>query len=143
MGPRTDRPSPGSSPPGLLGSSGLFSEEAGRRAGAAITIAGWTAGYPLGLRYVRRAAYRVTAGDVGTLVTAELLGTAAAGLLVVDTDAPEQAVSGVLTAGFGLGALVGDRALVRRFDHTEAEARLLLLGTVAGSLIGLAFPALT
>ena len=48
----------------------------------------------------------------------------------------------MLTGGYALGALVGDRVFVRPFDHTESDARLLGLGTGAGALIGLAIPAL-
>jgi hypothetical protein len=105
-------------------------------------VAGGAAGYPFGLRYSRRVPYRVTAGDVGALVTTELLGVAAASTILADTDPSDEAVFGVLTAGYALGLVVGDRLLVRRFDHTDAEARLLLLGTVAGGVMGAAIPAL-
>ena len=49
---------------------------------------------------------------------------------------------GVLTAGYALGALAGDRFFVRPFDHTESDARLLALGTGAGAVMGLAIPVL-
>lgn len=127
---------------GLLGTTGLMSTESRARAGTGVVLAAGAVGFPLGLRYVRRAPYRVTAGDVGTLISAELIGTAAASILIADDNVSEEAVFGALTAGYGLGLIGGDRWLVRKFDHTEAEARLLLLGTLAGGLIGTAFPVL-
>ena len=98
-------------------------------------------GYPLGLHYVRNAPYRLTAGDIGTVVTAELLGVGLAGALIPD-DASTEVASGVLTAGFAAGLLAGDQLLARPFDHTESEARLLAVGTGAGALIGIALPVL-
>jgi hypothetical protein len=108
--------------------------EAGALAGAGL------AGYPLGLRYPRRARYTVTAGDVIALWTPSVLGLATAGTIISTVDDPsEAAVSGALTAGLVTGLVVGDRLLVRRVDHTEGEGRLLMLGTIAGSLLGGAF----
>ena len=128
---------------GLLGTAGLFDHNtAGARTGTAAIVGAGVLGYPLGLRYVRTAAYRVTAGDVGTLVTTEYLGMAALGALLPDR-ASDNVVFGTLTAGFALGALAGDQLLVRPFDHTEAEARLVQYGSAAGALVALAVPVLT
>ena len=127
---------------GLLGTSGVFDNKSGTRVGTAAILGAGILGYPLGLQYVRTAPYRVTAGDVGTLVTAEYLGVAALGALLPDR-ASDKAVFGTLTAGFALGALAGDRLLVRPFDHTEAEARLVQYGSAAGALVALAVPVLT
>lgn len=130
---------------GLVGASGLIEDNEGAARVAAVgVIAAGALGYPLGLRYVRTAPYRVTAGDVGTLVPAELLAmTAVATLIPRGTweDNTKVAV-GALTAGFMTGAIMGDRLLVRRFDHTEAEARLMMYGTAAGALVGVALPVL-
>jgi hypothetical protein len=41
-----------------------------------------------------------------------------------------------------VGVLAGDRLLVRPFDHTESDARLLALGTGAGAVMGLVIPVL-
>ena len=99
-------------------------------------------GYPLGLRYVRTAPYRVTAGDVGTLSTTEVLGLGVAATLLPED--PSRVVGwGVSGAGFVLGAIAGDRLLVRPFDHTESDARLLQYGSVAGALVGLILPVIT
>lgn len=127
---------------GLLGTGGAFKSEGGARVGAAVTVVAGMFGYPAGLRYIRDASYRVTAGDVGTLVPTELLGMSAAAMLLPD-NADDQAAFGALTAGFVVGAVAGDRLLVRPFDHTEAESRLFSLGTGAGALLGLALPVLT
>jgi hypothetical protein len=128
---------------GILGTVGLFDNNtAGARAGAAAIVGAGILGYPLGLRYVRNAPYRVTAGDVGTLVTSELIGMAAAGVLVPNSSSPELTF-GMLTAGFTLGAFVGDQALVRPFDHTESDARMLQYGSLAGALVALTIPVLS
>ena len=98
-------------------------------------------GYPLGLRYVRTAPYRVTAGDVGTMSTAEVLGLGVAATLLPED--PSRMVGwGISGLGFAAGALAADRLLVRPFDHTESDARLLQYGTVAGSLVGMIIPVL-
>ena len=130
---------------GVLGSFGVFDyNEGSARAGLLGIIGAGAVGYPLGLRYVRGAPYRVTAGDVGTMVTSEFLGMGAVATLIPqDTweDHPHLSAA-LVTGGFALGALAADRFLVRPFDHTEAEARLLQYGAVAGGLIGIALPVL-
>jgi hypothetical protein len=119
---------------GVLGMAGRFNGGTSRVATGLIVGAG-ALGYPLGLRYVRTAPYRVTAGDVGTLVTSELLGISAAGTFLPNN--PSKNVTfGVLSGGFALGALAGDRWLVRPFDHSESEARLVQVGALAGGLVG-------
>jgi hypothetical protein len=126
---------------GALGTAGMFNDRGSGRAASAVVIGAGALGYPLGLRYVRDAPYRVTAGDVGTMVTTELLGLGVAAALIPDR-ASDAVAFGLLTAGFAAGAIAGDRLLVRPFDHTEAEARLLELGAGAGALMGLAVPVL-
>jgi hypothetical protein len=126
---------------GASGVAGMYENRGSGRAASAIIIGAGALGYPLGLRYVRDAPYRVTAGDVGTLVTAEWLGLGVAATLIPET-ASREVGYGLLTAGFAMGAIAGDRLLVRPFDHTESEARLLALGAGAGALMGLALPVL-
>ena len=109
------------------------------RIAVAATVGAGALGYPLGLRYVRSSPYRVTAGDVGTLSTAEALGLGVAATIIPD-NASRVVGWGLAGAGFALGAIVGDRLLVRPFDHTESDSRLLQYGTVAGSLVGLIVP---
>jgi hypothetical protein len=126
---------------GLMGTTGAF-DNSGSRLAAALVVGAGAAGYPLGLSYVRNAPYRVTAGDVGTLVITELLGLSAAATLLPNGNPSHELVYGVLTAGFALGAVAGDRLLVRPFDHTESEARMLQYGATAGALVALVVPVL-
>jgi hypothetical protein len=126
---------------GLAGSSGMFDTDASGRVGTALIVGAGALGYPLGLRYVRSAPYRVTAGDVGTLVTTEFLAMSAAGALLPNHSSARM-VYAALTGAFAVGAIAGDRLLVRPYDHTEAESRLVQYGAGAGALVALAVPAL-
>ncbi len=126
---------------GVLGASGMFENNFSGRLGTALIVGAGAMGYPLGLRYVRTAPYRVTAGDVGTLVTTEFIGMAAAATLLPDAASPAVGY-GLLTAGFAAGALAGDRLLVRPFDHTESEARLVQYGAGAGAVVAMIVPVL-
>ena len=126
---------------GTLGAVGALQENGSARVASVGIIAAGALGYPLGLRYVRGAPYRVTAGDIGAMFTSEILGLGAAATLLPDSPSQEL-VLGALTAGYAIGALAGDRFLVRPFDHTESDSRLLALGTGAGALMGLAIPVL-
>ena len=127
---------------GVMGALGAYNDSTSDvtpRIASAIILGAGAAGYPLGLRFVRTSPYRVTAGDVGAMFTAELLGLGAAATLIPDS-ASIQLGFGLLTAGYVGGAILGDRLLVRKFDHTESDARLLGLGTTAGALMGIALP---
>jgi hypothetical protein len=46
------------------------------------------------------------------------------------------------TLGAVVGMMAGDRFLVRRYDHTRAEADRIALGTGAGALMGAGIAAL-
>ena len=126
---------------GLMGSSGMFERNGAGRVGTALIVGAGALGYPLGLKYARSSPYRVTAGDVGTLVTTELLGMSAAAALLPNSP-NEKAVYAALTGGFALGAILGDQLLVRPYDHTESESRLVQVGAAAGALVALAVPVL-
>ena len=120
----------------------LWRDEGSRRAAAALVLGSGVVGYPLGLRYARTRAYRVTAGDVGTLVAGELLGMTTVATFIPQNIDNERQVAAFLAGGFVLGAIAADRLVVRRFDYGEAESRLLQLGTAAGAVVGLAVPVL-
>lgn len=122
-----------------LGTAGLFKDHSNNRLSVAAIVGAGALGYPLGLRYVRTAPYRVTAGDVGTLVTTEFLGMGVAASLLND-HANDKLVWGLVGSGFAIGAIAGDRLLVRPFDHTESDARLFQYGSFAGALVGLIAP---
>jgi len=127
-----------------FGAAGFYNDNNSTttRFAVAATVGAGALGYPLGLRYVRTSPYRVTAGDVGTLTTAELLGLGVAATITPD-DAGRVTGWGLAGAGFALGAIAGDRLLVRPFDHTESDARLLAYGAGAGALVGLILPVIT
>jgi hypothetical protein len=126
---------------GTLGSVGALDESAGRRASTAVGIAALAAGYALGPSYARQRRTVVTAGDSRLLLPAAFSGaalTAAAGFAATEDDHARAAAA---TLGFVAGALVADRALVRRFDYTEPEAALVGLGTTVGAGVGLSIAA--
>ena len=124
-----------------LGGAGSFRNNSSNRIATAAIVGAGALGYPLGLRYVRTAPYRVTAGDVGTLVTTEFLGMGVAATILGE-DSDDRLGWALVGTGFTLGAIVGDRFLVRPFDHTESDARLLQYGSVAGALVGMIGPVL-
>jgi hypothetical protein len=123
----------------VAGAVGAYetSSDAVGRATIGSGLAALAAGYAFGPRYARVRHYTVTSGDVSTLSTAATIGAAfgaAAGLAVNDDDA-RAPLAGV-SAGLVAGALLGDRLLVRRRDHTQSEANLVSLGTGVGGLLG-------
>lgn len=125
---------------GLAGSLDAFNESDTGRPVIGAGIAALAAGYALGPRYARVRAYSVTAGDVQTLVPAGAAGAllgASLGAAVDDRDGGRAAWAGA-TAGLVTGALLADRVLVRRFDHTSSEADLAQLGTLLGAGVGAA-----
>lgn len=124
---------------GLIGTFGGFSGDNARGEVAGVVGAA-LAGYPLGLRYVRRSAYVITPGDVSTMFTTALIGVLGAATFIGEDDPAEQVVAATLTAGLIAGTLAGDRIFVRRNDFTESEGRLMGLGALAGALLGIAAP---
>ena len=121
---------------GIIGAAGGFrADESGRASVGAIVAAGGV-GFPLGLRYVRGTRYVVTAGDVMTLALAGTLGVAVASTPLMDANISVETVAAALTTGFVIGQAVGDRVLVRPFDHTQGEGSLLWVGASAGALMG-------
>jgi hypothetical protein len=126
---------------GISGGFGAWDTDGNHRLASALIVGAGALGYPVGLHYVRDAPYRVTAGDVSTLLTTEVLGMGAAATLLTDGSSSAAAYS-LITAGFAAGVVGGDRWLVRPFDFTESEARTLQYGGVAGALVGVALPVL-
>jgi hypothetical protein len=105
------------------------------RAEVATILASGLIGYPLGVLYPRNADYQVTPGDIQTLWT-----TAGVGMLTtaafLDDRSSGRTIAASLTAGGLLGVIVGDRFLVRRYDHSRTDAGRVSLGSLAGSLMG-------
>jgi hypothetical protein len=112
------------------------------RAVVALTLASGIIGYPLGVLYPRNANYNVTPGDIQTLWPSAGLGALAASVFLDDNPSNE-AVAAALTAGGVVGMVVGDRFLVRRFDHSRADGGRVTVGAVAGALMGAGVAALT
>jgi len=81
----------------------------------------------------------VTAGDVGTVTPLAFSGAAlgAAAGWAANGGGGQGAWLGA-TAGFVTGAVLADRLLVRRFDHTASEADLMQLGFGVGAGLGAA-----
>jgi hypothetical protein len=124
---------------GLLRMSGGFQGDEAR--GEVLGLVGASLlGYPLGFRYARRVPYAVTAGDMGALTTASLLGILSSSVLIAEGSHSDANVAAVLTSGLVAGSILGDRVLVRRFDHTDNEGWLTGVGALAGGLMGLAIP---
>jgi hypothetical protein len=92
--------------------------------------------------YPRNANYSVTPGDIQTLWPSAGVGALAAAVFLGD-DASKSAVAATLTSGTVVGMIVGDRLLVRRFDHSRADGGRVTLGAFAGSLMGAGVAALT
>lgn len=140
---------------GLLGVAGQFeeyrcrdtgfgNEECDSRFGRAdygVLAATALAGYPLGLQWVRRASYGITAGDVRATLTSGVVGALTSAAFLPD-DADERTRLGIVTAGLVAGVVTGDRLFARRFDYTRGQGVLLGVGAVGGGLIGLALPTL-
>ena len=93
------------------------------------------AGYPLGVLYPRNSSYNVTPGDIRTLWPAILIGVGA-GISFLPESPKESTAWGAGTLGGVIGVIAGDRFLVRKRDHSRTDAGRLLLGTIAGGLMG-------
>jgi hypothetical protein len=99
-------------------------------------------GYPLGILYPRNARYHVTPGDIETLWGTTLLGMATAGTFLSDKSSGRTRAASLTTGGV-LGMIAGDRFLVQRFDHSRTDGSRVVLGTVAGGLMGAGIATLT
>lgn len=120
---------------GGIGTAGGWQGD-GHRGEMAGTVAAALAGYPLGLSWVRHSKHAITAGDITTISTASLIGTAAAGALVPD-DPEGGVVSAALTSGFVGGAFAGSRLFARPYDLTQSQGNQISLGALAGALIAI------
>ena len=109
---------------------------------AAVALVG-ALGYPVGVRYPRRASYTVTAGDIGGMSTVGFVGATMAAAFLGQADVPsEERIAAYVGTGYLAGLFVGDRLLARRYDLTRSQSMLLNVGAIAGGLVGVAFPVL-
>lgn len=131
---------------GLTTWAATLSFDASGRAQAGAVAASGLIGYPLGLAYARRTAYRVTAGDVEATGTAGLVGALYGGFAATvpnnSGDISNQRYAIGLGAGYVAGLLVGDRVISRKFDLTQSQASIAAIGAFAGGLMGLTIPVL-
>jgi hypothetical protein len=114
---------------------------ASRRTTAGLIVASEPIGYLLGVRYPRVSSYAVTAGDLNAMQTSALVGgVVGAALISNGGGASDRQVGAAVGAGYIGGLLVGDAAIARPFDLTNADANLVTVGAVAGGVMGLAVP---
>lgn len=122
---------------GMLGTAGALDREASARPAAVVASAALLAGYALGPMYPRRAGYTVTDGDVRAMTLTTTIGIAGAAIPFIDAGRPgSRTLAATLTAGMVVGALAGDRLMVRPRDHTSSEATLLWTGASVGASLG-------
>jgi hypothetical protein len=113
------------------------------RAEVTLILASGIIGYPLGVLYPRNAHYNVTPGDIQTLWGTTLVGMATSGALFLGDKSSGRAVATALTAGGVAGIIAGDRFLVQRYDHSRTDGGRVVLGAVAGGLMGAGIATLT
>jgi hypothetical protein len=123
--------------------SGLVGTGAGNKSRALITVAGLAAGAPLGQAYAALAPYNVTVGDLSTLAASAGVGMLGGMTVIADHHPADREVAAALAIGGAVGLVIGDRMLVRVFDHTPAEGRLVMVGGLAGGLMGAGVAMLT
>ena len=113
--------------------------------GIAASVAGGEAlGYALGVRYPRRASFKVTAGDMNAVQTAGLVGALYGGAALAAMDNRGAREIGItIGSSYLAGMVVGNYAIARREDLSTSEANIATVGAIAGGLIGLAVPVLT
>jgi len=103
---------------------------------AGIAMGGMVVGAVLGAGYVSSMPYKVTAGDIQTLWAAGAVGAVLGSATYAGSTATDSRMATALGLGSALGLFVGDRFLVRRYDHSRTDALYVQLGAAAGSLMG-------
>jgi hypothetical protein len=110
---------------------------------AGLTLAGMIAGAPLGQAYAALAPYHVSVGDLTAMSASAGVGMLAGLTVIANGERTDRQVSAALAIGGAAGLLFGDRLLVRRYDHTLSEGRLVVAGGLAGGLTGAGVALLT
>ena len=123
--------------------AGLEAPGSPNKTRSGLTLAGMIVGAPLGQAYAALAPYNVAAGDLTAMTAAAGVGMLAGLSTVASGTRTDRQVAGALAIGGVAGLIVGDRLLVRRYDHTPAEGRLVVVGGVAGGLMGAGVALLT
>jgi hypothetical protein len=113
-----------------------------RTSAATVALVG-AIGYPIGVRYPRRASYTVTAGDIEATSTAGLVGALIGASVLGGIDSPTGTqIAAYVSTGYLGGLLAGDVLLARPFDLTRSQANIVNIGAFAGALVGIAAPVL-
>lgn len=122
---------------GLSAAFNATTDSSLRRAASGAVLAGALAGYGLGRQYVRHASYNVTPGDIRMMHVTGALGVAASLIPFFGADdVSSRSLGSALTAGLLTGTVIGDLVYTRKFDHTDSESWRVVLGAVAGGLVG-------
>jgi len=113
--------------------------------GMAAAVAGSEVlGYALGVRYPRRASFRVTAGDMNAVQTAGLVGALFGGAVLSAMDGVGPRETGItMGSSYLAGIVIGNYTIARLEDLSTSEANIATVGALAGGLIGVALPVLT
>lgn len=106
------------------------------RSKAGIAMGGMVLGAVLGAGYAGGMPYKVTAGDMQTLWAAGAVGAVLGSATYAGGTVSESRQATALGLGSALGLFVGDRFLVRRYDHSRTDATYVQLGAIAGGLMG-------
>lgn len=113
------------------------------KARAAFTVGGMMLGAPLGQAYAALAPYNVSVGDLTAMSASAGVGMLAGLTAVANSERTDRQVAAALAIGGAAGLVVGDRFLVRRYDHTPSEGRIVVAGGLAGGLMGAGVALLT
>ena len=123
--------------------AGLDDSGSSAKTRALLTVVGMVAGAPLGQAYAALAPYNVSVGDLTAMTATAGVGMLAGLTVIADGTRSDQAVAAALAVGGVAGLFAGDRLLVRRYDHTPTEGRMVVAGGLAGGLMGAGVALLT
>lgn len=128
---------------GAATGAGLESDGRANRARLAATVGGMLVGAPLGHAYAALASYHVSPGDITAMTATAGVGMLAGLTAIANGPRSDRAIATALTVGGLAGLVVGDLTLVRRYDHSRPEGRLVVAGGLAGGLMGAGVALLT
>lgn len=122
---------------------GMQNPGAPNKTRTAMTVGGMLIGAPLGQAYAALASYNVTPGDLTAMTATAGVGMLAGLTAVANGPRTDRQIAAALGIGGAVGLIAGDRLLVRRYDHTPEEGRMVVLGGMGGGLMGAGVALLT
>jgi hypothetical protein len=128
---------------GAATGAGFENDGKANRTRLAASLAGMLVGAPLGHAYAALAPYHVSAGDVTAMTATAGVGMLAGLTAVANGPRTDRAIATALTVGGLAGLVAGDFTLVRRYDHSPSQGRLMVAGGLAGGLMGAGVALLT